>query len=168
MEKRVQIRRDCAKVIISPEAYEVSMKTSNRSQLSSRDQKVIKKHVLGAATAYADWACHWSISFTSQNRVRDCRLVQLLRNSQLSCWLSEVCTGRVALQLLTAGLFLLFVWLMAELHVVLPCLLLCGCLFNVPLRKAVNIIWAWITSPVRYKVAEKAPHTDGCAENTWW
>lgn len=167
MEKRVHIRTDCAKGTFSPEANNVSMKTSNRSQLSTEDQQVIKKHALGAATACVDWSCHWSISITSQNRVRDYRLVQLLKNSQLKCWLSEICAGRVALQLLTAGLFLLFVWLLAELHVVLPCFLLCGCLFHGPFRRAVNTIWAWIRA-----VVEKVPHTDGCTgikcEKAWW
>lgn len=121
------------------------MKTSNRSQLSTQDQ---------------------------QNRVRDYRLVQLLKNSQLGCWLSEICSGRVALQLLTAGLFLLFVWLLAELHMVLPCFLLCGCLFHSSFRRAVNTIWAWLTAPVGDKVVEKVPHTDGCTgikcEKAWW
>ncbi|KAK7142320.1 hypothetical protein R3I94_011863 [Phoxinus phoxinus] len=134
MEKRVH-RTDFAKRTFSPEANKVSMKTSNRSQLSTQDR---------------------------QNRVRDCRLVQLLKNSQLGCWLSEICAGRVALQLLIAGLFLLFVWLLAELYVVLPCFLLCGCLFHEPFRRAVNTIWAWITAPVGDKVLEKVPHTDGC------
>jgi len=86
----------------------------------------------------------------------------LLKNSQLGCWLSEICAGRVALQLLTAGVFLLFVWLLAELHVVLPCFLLCGCLFNGPFRGAVNTIWAWITAPVGGKLVERVPNTDGC------
>lgn len=168
MEKRVHIRTDCAKRTFSPEANKVSMKTSNRCQLSTEDQQVIKKHALGAATACVDRACHRSISITSQNRVRDYRLVQFLKNSQLGCWLSEICAGRVALQLLTVGLFLLFVWLLAELHVVLPCFLLCGCLFHGPFRRAVNTIWAWITAPV----VEKVPHTDGCTgikcERAWW
>lgn len=90
----------------------------------------------------------------------------MLRNSQLVCWMSEICAGSVALQLLTAGLFLLFVWLLAELNVVLPCLILCVCLFDGPLRRAVNAAWTWITALVRAKAVEKTPHTDGRSEGT--
>lgn len=163
MEKKFRLRTDCAKRRISPGGNEVCMKTSNRSQLSTQDQQVIKKHTLEAVQTGP--ACHLSVPFTSQNTVRDCRLVQLLRNSKLGCWLSEICADTVALQLLTAGLFLLFVWLLAELHVVLPCLLLCGCLFDGPLRRAVNTAWNWITASVRAKVV-KTLHTDGCSEGT--
>lgn len=49
MEKRVHIRTDCAKRRISG-GNEVSMKTSNRSQLSTQDQQVIKKHIKAVQT----------------------------------------------------------------------------------------------------------------------
>ncbi|KAG9268281.1 hypothetical protein AMEX_G17240 [Astyanax mexicanus] len=96
--------------------------------------------------------------------ILNCRLVTWLRNSALGLWLSERATElrncRVVntavswlnsspwtmplLLVLQAVLWLLLLWVLAELHLGLPCVLLALLywIYNEPVKKAVDQAWA--------------------------
>ncbi|KAM9423889.1 uncharacterized protein ACWYII_020824 isoform 2-T2 [Salvelinus alpinus] len=72
--------------------------------------------------------------------LRSSTLVSWLQTSDLGLWLGSHCPALTNLLLLKVTLWLLLVWILADLHLGLPCFLLAITywLYDGPLRKAVN------------------------------